>query len=351
VRIDDVSSQMHSDRGIAATIGDIDAASDEQQLRAGVLQARQAVAAELRTHTPTLTLAAAWSEVMRQSVATAARLVAGDKPLKWTWFVSGSVARGDAIPGSDVETLIALDDGTDDAGKSEVLALAADVHALLERCELSPDTNGVLASRSRFCRSQANWAESIERWCADPAEDRGVVMTGLLADAAGVDRADDELRSQTIEAARRHPVSRAAMLQDATAVRASIPSRLRVFATHDDTVDLKLAAVDPIVKIARWAALSAGSTAISTLERLNDAAAAKVLDADDASILRDCYFSLSRLRWRVRAGAWMKGEPITERVALSALAPAERASLRTVAREVSGIRRKLTFLASTSSFR
>jgi CBS domain-containing protein len=36
---------------------------------------------------------------------------------------------------------------------------------------------------------------------------------------------------------------------------------------------------------------------------------------------------------------------------LSALAPADRAALRTVAREVSGIRRKLTYLASTSSFR
>ena len=346
MRIDDVSSQM----GIAATIGDIDAASDEPRLRAGVLRAREAVAAELAAHTPTLTLAAAWSEVMRRSVATAARLVAGDKQLGWTWFVSGSVARGEAIPGSDVETLIALDDGVDDAGKSEVLALAADVHALLERCNLSPDANGVLASRGRFCRRRANWAESIERWCSEPTEDRGVVMTGLLADTTGVLDHDDELRSRTVDAARRHPQARHAMLRDATAVRASIPSRLRVFATQDDTVDLKLAAVDPIVKIARWGALSAASTSISTLQRLDDAAA-KVLDADDASILRDCYLSLSRIRWRVRAGAWMKGEPVTERVSLSALAPADRAALRTVAREVNGIRRKLAFLASTSSFR
>ena len=302
--------------GIAATIGDIDAASDEPQLRAGVLRAREAVAAELAAHTPTLALAAAWSEVMRQSVATAARLIAGDKPAGWTWFVSGSVARGEAIPGSDVETLIALDDGVDDAGKSEMLALAADVHAMLERCDLRPDTNGVLASRARFCRRRASWNQSIERWCAEPAEDRGVVMTGLLADTTGALDRLDELRLHTVDAARQHRQARHAMLQDATSVRASIPSRLRVFATHDDVVDLKLAAFDPIVKIARWGALSAGSTAISTLQRLNDAATANVLDADDASILRDCYSSLSRIRWRVRAGAWMKGEPVTERVSL-----------------------------------
>ena len=342
---------MSSQLGIAATIGDIDAAVDEPALRAGVLGARKAVAAELAAHTPTLTLAAAWSEVLRRSVAAAARLIADGRPLGWTWFVSGSVARGEAIPGSDVETLIALDDGLGDEDKAEMLALAADVHALLERCDVAPDANGVLASRGRFCRRRANWAESIDRWCAEPAEDRGVVMTGLLADAAAVADLGDELRSRTVEAAKRHPQARHAMLQDATAVRATIPSRLRVFATQDDTVDLKLAAVDPIVKIARWGALSARSSEISTLQRLTDAATGRLLDTDDASILRECYVSLSRIRWRMRAGAWMKGEPVTERVSLSALAPADRATVRTVAREVSGIRRKLTYLASASSFR
>ena len=124
------------------------------------------------------------------------------------------------------------------------------------------------------------------------------------------------------------------MLQDATAVRASIPSRLRVFATQDDTVDLKLAAVDPIVKIARWGALSATSTSICC-----------------------CARRLDTFRGAVELPVLLGVVPIedvsglTERVSLSALAPADRAALRTVAREVSGIRRKLAFLASTSSFR
>src|ERR1700687_6090037 len=90
---------MHPGRGIAATIGDIDGASDEQDLRAGVDRARREVAAELTAHTPTLTLAAAWSEVMRRSVATAARLVSGENSPGWTWFVSGSVPRGEALRG------------------------------------------------------------------------------------------------------------------------------------------------------------------------------------------------------------------------------------------------------------
>jgi CBS domain-containing protein len=141
------------------------------------------------------------------------------------------------------------------------------------------------------------------------------------------------------------------MLQDATAVRAGFPSRLRVFATHADTVDLKLAAIDPVVKIARWAALSAGSESLSTLDRLDDAAAARVLDVDDVSTLRDCFGWLVRFRWRTRAGAFLEGRRVGDVVKLSETAPQERAMLRSVAREVAGVRRKLTYLASTSAFR
>jgi CBS domain-containing protein len=323
------------------------------QLRAGVDAALAAVAAELRAHTPVPALAAAWSEVLRHGLASAVRV--GPGPAEWTWFVSGSVARGEAAPGSDVETMVVLGDSVDDDGKADLLARAADVHALLERCGIRGDANGVLASRPRFCRRSSSWAEGIERWTLDPREDRGVVMTGLLADSAGVsataDMGEDALRSLVLAAVGRSYPVRQALLQDATAVRASFPSRLRMFARHSDTVDLKLAAVDPVVKIARWAALSAGSDALSTLGRLDHAVAAKVLDADDVSSLRDCFDWLLRFRWRTRAGAFLDGRSVDDVVSLTEMAPSERATLRSVAREVSGISRKLTYLASTSTFR
>lgn len=342
---------------IAATIAGIDAASGEVDLRAGIEQARAAVAAELRAHTPALTLAAAWSQVLRHSVAAAVRMVPADRPTQWTWFVSGSVGRGEAAPGSDVETLIVLDDGVEADRKIELLALAAEVHAMLERCGVRGDANGVLASRGRFCRRLSSWTEGIDRWCAEPQADRGVVMTGLMVDSTGV-RAraesggpgDDALRCLTVGAAKQHPAVRKAMLQDATALRATFPSRLRVFATHSDTVDLKLAAIDPVVKIARWGALSAGSGALSTLERLDHTAAADLLDADDASSLRDCFQWLLKLRWRLRADAWFAGQRLSDTISLSELPPHERAMLRNVAREIAGIGRKLNYLASASSF-
>jgi CBS domain-containing protein len=312
-----MSVEPPSGRGIAVTIGDIDAATDESVLRAGIDRAHEAIRVELAAHTPALTLAAAWSEVLRHSVAAGARLVAGAGETRWTWFVSGSVARGEAAPGSDVETMIALDNTIVDAEKAELMARAAEVHALLERCGVRGDANGVLASRPRFCRRLGSWSDGIERWSADPREDRGVVMTGLMADSTGV------------------------LTQPGVAVNA-----LRA-----QTVAAKLAAIDPVVKIARWAALSAGSDALPTLDRRDAAAAAKILDADDVSSLRECFGWLVRFRWRTRAGTWLRGGRVSDVVSLSETAPQERAVLRSVAREVAGISRKLTYLASTSTFR
>lgn len=341
-----------SDRWIAAALDQIDASADEASLRASIDRALKAVADALRGQRSALDLASAWSEALRHGVAAGVRLAG---PADWTWFVSGSVARGEAAPGSDVETMVALGDAVSDDEKGELLSLAARVHGLLEQCQVFGDAHGVLASRPRFCRREASWAEGIERWARDPREDRGVVMTGLMADSHALpgpaSRPGDVLRARVTAAAERNYAVRQALLQDATAVRASIPSRLRLLARSADSVDVKLATVDPVVKIARWAALSAGSTALSTLVRLDDAVAAGVLDAEDASSLQDCFGWLLRFRWRMRATAFLGDRPVSDVHSLSEMAPHDRATLRSVAREVAGISRKLTYLASTSSFR
>jgi CBS domain-containing protein len=340
---------MTGHAGFDAAITAVGAANDEAQLRSALEHARLVVIDALTAHTPAVALATDWSQVMRRGVASAARLVGADE---WgcTWFVSGSVGRGEAIPGSDVETMMALDDELDPDAKAAALDMAARAHAVLERCGVYPDDNGVLASRGRFCRRWSSWFEGIDRWCAEPGEDRGVVMTGLLADAVALG-GGTELRVRTVGAAARHPAAARAMLQDATSVRVTIPSRLRVFATHADNVDVKQAALEPIVKIARWAAMSAASDAVSTLERLEIARAAGSLDDEDATSLRDCYLRLSRIRWRHRAGPWLDGRPSTDRLSLSEMSPQERATLREIGREVGGVRRKLAYLASTPSFR
>ncbi len=109
---------------------------------------------------------------------------------------------------------------------------------------------------------------------------------------------------------------------------------------RDSRIDIKLAAVDPVVRIARWAALSCGSDALTTADRIAAAAGTRYLDADDARALAKCHAIGSSIRWRVRAARWpaaggdSAGFP--ERVELSELSPQDRTALRSIGRELTG---------------
>jgi CBS domain-containing protein len=341
-----MSLALPSGRDLTEHVHALQDVDTEAGLRHEIDRAADAVAAEPRAHAPAL--ASAWSTVLRHAVAAGVRMAG---PAPWTWFVSGSAARGEAVPGSDVETMVVLTDDVDDADKAGLLDRAAHVHALLERCGILGDANGVLASRPRFCRRQRSWAEGIERWAAEPERDRGVVMTGLMADADGLEPdAGGLLRDLAVSAAAAHYPVRQAMVQDATAVRATVPSRLRLFVSSGDAVDVKRAVIDPVVKIARWAALSTGSTALPTRERLARGQAGGLLDADDAALLQEAHLWLLRFRWRGHLAALRTGRPVGDVVSLGELSPQDRAALRGVARDVSGVMRKLTYLSSVSAF-
>lgn len=324
----------------------IASAAGESDLVAAAAAAHDAVKTVIDTRAGAASVAEAWSAVARAALSTAARLVAPGID----WYASGSVGRGDALPGSDLETLVVR--GPDVTSES-ALHQAAHVHDLLACCGFRADDNGAVASRVRFNRTAQDWAVGIGRWAADPTADRGVVMIGLLADAVPVGDGPD-IRDQAGIAARAQPAALAAMLQDSTFARAYVPSRLRVLTSSDSRIDIKLAAVDPVVRIARWAALSCGSDALPTADRIAAAAGTRYLDADDARVLAKCHAIGSSIRWRVRAARWPAGggdsAGFPERVELSELSPQDRTALRSIGRELTGVRRKLDYLASTSTF-
>jgi CBS domain-containing protein len=342
---------MSIEPGFAEARDRASAAADEPQLADALVLGRDAIIAALSAHTPATRIAESWSALVCAAVATAARIATDTTRIDWDWHVSGSTGRGEALPGSDVDSLLVLAD-TEGGRVREATDRAADVHALLERLGLRGDDKGAVASRSRFCRTATDWTTGIERWTADPRSDRGIVMTGLVADATSTAGPDGPgaLRAATAAAVHRHPESGRLMLQDATAHRSGIPSRLKVFATGDDVVDLKAAALEPVVAIARWAALAAGSAAVSTIDRLHAAAGTDRLTADDAQTLRECFAIVMRLRWRYRAKDWIEGRHPSDLVTLSAMSPQDRAALRAIGGEVAGMRRKLAYLSTTAAF-
>lgn len=263
--------------------------------------------------------------------------------------MTGSVGRGEAVPGSDLESLAVV---TESDGSSRTVRHAV-ASVDLSRAPWFAETSPASAADPRLARTRPDWTAAALGWAADPARDLGVVHLGLLADARPLldGNADPALLPRlAVDAVRSHPDVLTHVLADALSTRAAVPSRLTRALRADPVVDLKAAVLTPAVKVARWAALRAGVTDTGTDARLERAGDPDVLPAEAWESLRAAARTAARIRWDVRLRSAGRGTdddgPGSDSVPLSQLTTSERAELRAAAREISGAQRTLDFLRS-----
>jgi len=77
---------------------------------------------------------------------------------------------------------------------------------------------------------------------------------------------------------------------------------------HNDTLDLKHTGIVPVTDIARMLALSGGITEVNTLERLREAAKAKLISEEMAENLEDALTLIAGLRVRHQSAQIAAGE-------------------------------------------
>lgn len=274
-------------------------------------------------------IAAEWSRLCVDELRTAL-----DGRTDVQVWVTGSLGRGEALPGSDLDALAVTatpDDGFD--------AAALRVPGVIV------DPNGATPLQRRLRRTPDEWRAAITRWAADPLEDRGIVMIGLLADARPVgDRPDPDLAEVLATAIRAQPRCLNAVLSDALAHRPHVRPAFPLVPAPN--VDLKQDLLTPVRKIARWAALAGGTGGYATGERLTAARPGEYLEADEIADLQRCHHEiLDIVTRRALSGPGIDGpEPLT------GFRPSERATIRWVSRTVAGIQRVLDYRLSASSF-
>ena len=97
---------------------------------------------------------------------------------------------------------------------------------------------------------------------------------------------------------------------------------------HKDTLDLKHNGIVPIIDLARIYALAEGLTAVSTVDRLKQAAGTPSLSKDGAANLLDAYEFIGELRIEHQAAQIRKGEKADNFLSPKQLSRLERAHLR-----------------------
>jgi CBS domain-containing protein len=259
----------------------------------------------------------------------------------FTWLALGSNGRREAMLSSDVDSAVAFVDSVPEAQLPDYRAAFAEVDEVLAASGLTSDSHGATARRPAFSRTNAAWRSSAREWLAAPEDNQGAMMTSLLVDGRPI-HGDPGLPEVTrvFGELRGHPGTMRLLLQASLATRARSRSLRDVFARRD-SVDLKHDALLPIVNIARWAALSVGSTALSTTERLRAAAGSVMLPAEQAQNLAEIVDILQRLRLRYQLIQYRRGEPPADIVTRERMSPIDRSVLTEAAREIAAVQRRM----------
>ncbi|MGZ4231278.1 MAG: putative nucleotidyltransferase substrate binding domain-containing protein, partial [Solirubrobacteraceae bacterium] len=117
---------------------------------------------------------------------------------------------------------------------------------------------------------------------------------------------------------------------------------LELDGTRSDVLDIRRAAVIPIVELARWAGAAAGVVEGSTPDRLRAAGAASVLDDGDSQTLVDAFELAFELRIDNHMRQLAQGAAPDDRIETAAISPLTRDYLRDVFRAVTAVQRRLS---------
>ena len=140
---------------------------------------------------------------------------------------------------------------------------------------------------------------------------------------------------------RRHHGTMRLLLQESLARRAKMPSSRGVLLRRAGTFDVKDHAVLPIVNLARWAALSVGSAALPTTERLRAAAGSAMLPRAQAETLVEVFEVLQRLRLRYQIQQHRSGTRPTDVLVMDQVSPLDRSVIAQAVREVATVQRRM----------
>jgi CBS domain-containing protein len=265
----------------------------------------------------------------------------GPEPTELAWLSLGSHGRREAVPSSDVDSGMVWEDGAALAA-AYTHRIAVQVDDLLRGTWLKSDTHGVTASSSVMARPASEWRVTIGGWLDEEPTAEALMAISVLLDgrtiygpshAFGVFSAVREARRRTrllrlllrLALANKPPTG---FLRDIVVEHSG---------EHRGSFDIKRGGLLPIVGIARYAGLAAGTTSTSTVSRLRAAGAAGVLHTSRASSLEEAYRLLSALRMEHQVRQLESGTDPDDHIHPKALDALTRRYLREAFRLVGSI--------------
>ncbi|WP_073697550.1 putative nucleotidyltransferase substrate binding domain-containing protein [Mycobacterium sp. ST-F2] len=267
----------------------------------------------------------------------------------FTWLSLGSTGRREAVPSSDVDAAVTFEDSYEDQipRYREAFSVVGDV---LQLCGIGVDDHHAFPSHPGFSRTDSQWREAAQGWLANPQQNQGTIMASLLVDARPIfgDPALPE-PARVFRDFNRHPATVELLLQDSLSRRARLLSVRDRIIGRDEKFDIKGRGLLPIVNIARWASLSAGSPELHTVDRLRVAAGSEVLTDRSASRLIEAFDALQLLRLEHQLRQIDAGQRPDDIIDLNELSPIDRSTIEQTVKEIADVQRRMGRVAHMNS--
>jgi CBS domain-containing protein len=260
------------------------------------------------------------------------------------WLALGSQGRREPMPASDLDSAIAWAGAPD---RAEAAAdVAREVVAGLAACGIRSDPHGAAATNGLFARSIDDWDTRIHELLADPGDENAMILLSLVCDGrmvTGSESLPDPFAALGSAPAR--PLLLRLLLRVGLAPRPPTGFFRDVVVEHSGEhrgrFDIKRGGLLPLVNLARFGAIAAGSRVTSTAERLRIAADAGTLPRETAGSLEEAFDLLTALRLDHQVELLRAGQPADDFIDPRTLNPLARRYLRDAFRAIASIQRGL----------
>jgi CBS domain-containing protein len=263
----------------------------------------------------------------------------GEPPAPYAWIVFGSEGRMEQTLLTDQDNaLVYADEG--EPHRDWFRRLAERANADLEAAGFPPCDGGYMARK--WHGPLEEWKRRFAQWLDEPTA-LALLEASIFFDFRRVaGTLDLEVLDAIVADAPRKPVFLRFLAKNALDFRppAGLLLRLR---GESSSVDLKLHGISPIVFLARCYALEAGARARSTLERLDAALAAKLVDEDVWAPVVEAYRFLVGLRLRLQLRKVAGGRAATNQIALGELSAIERTRIKDSFRAIRAWQERATY--------
>lgn len=270
-------------------------------------------------------LVAALNDALISRILDIAQREIGPAPCEFAWIVFGSEGRQEQsfLTDQDNALIYAPCSGETAAAYFEELARRA-VDDLV-RVGFPPCAGGFMATN--WHDPLPEWVARFERWIQRP-EPEALMKAANFFDFRVV---HGSLELEPLEEILAHCADQRLFIAHfaKTAMEMRPPlGFLHRIREEPQGIDLKAAVLMPVVGLARVFALEAGERVGSTLRRLAAARRARIVSDDGCELLTEAFRYAFALRLRNQIEQRRRGAPITNRVHLEELTPAERRHLK-----------------------